>query len=135
MFKADSDAAWNDLAKLALEASRNSGALSEALLVWLEDSVVWSRIGSFYAEFVEDYQKAMEFYERALLIKWNSPTVHLSKALLYAYKLEDYDNAKKSMSLVHSLKKHMWGWYKSKRDEGVFSELENYLEHLKAMKG
>lgn len=127
MFKADSDSAWNDLATLAYEASKNVDTLSEALLVGLEEPVIWSRIGSFYSEFVKDYHKAIEFYDRALTIKRSSPTIHLSKAQIYAYKLNDYKNAKISLSFVYSLKHHMWGWYKSIEREGVFSELEEFL--------
>ncbi len=127
--KADSESAWNDLATLAYRSSKNI-VLSDALLIGLEDSVIWSRIGSFYNEFSEDYNKAIEFYDRALLIKSNSPTVHLSKAQVYAFKLNDPVSAKASLSYVHSLKKHMWGWYKSQREKGIFNELQEYIASI-----
>lgn len=125
--KADSTSAWNELALLAYRASRNKDRLSDALLIGIEDPVIWSRIGTFYNEFTEDYQKAIEFYDRALTINSHSPTIHLSKAQVYAYKLNDFKKAKISLSYVHSLKKHMLGWYKSKERDGVFSELEQYM--------
>lgn len=127
-FKADSTSAWNELVLKAYKASKNMDRLSEALLLGLEDPVIWSRIGTFYKEFTEDYQKALEFYDRALTIRKNLPTIHLSKAQLYAYKLNDFEKAKISLSHVHSLKKHMFAWYKSKEKAGIFSELEQYIE-------
>jgi tetratricopeptide (TPR) repeat protein len=122
-----SETAWDELASLAHAASRNEGTLGDALLVGLEDPVIWSRIGSFFAEFAKDYKKAIAFYDRAITIDRNVPNFYLSKAQIYAYNLNDFGNAKTCLDLAHKLGHRKLAWYKSKERAGVFTELENYI--------
>lgn len=127
LFDAMSENAWNELASMALAVSKNKGTLGEALLIGIEDPVIWSRIGSFYAEFVNDYNKALAFYERALMIEPNAPNFYFSKAQVYAYNLNDFAKAKKCLNFVHSLRHRKLAWYKSKKRAGVFLNLEKFI--------
>ncbi len=102
---------WNDLADMAKRAS--GGEIGGALLLGLEDPVIWSRIGSFYAEFAKDYSRAIEFYERATRIAPLSPVFHFNKAEALAYGLGDYQSASLSLEYAMRLKHRSYAWYKS----------------------
>jgi len=102
---------WNELADMAKRAS--GGEIGDALLLGLEDPVIWSRIGSFYAEFAKDYSRAIEFYERAIHIAPLSPVFHFNKAEALAYGLGDYQSARLSFEYAMRLKHRSYAWYKS----------------------
>jgi tetratricopeptide (TPR) repeat protein len=109
--KAVSVSLWNELADMAKQVA--DGDLGHAILIGLEDPVIWSRIGSFYAEFAKDYPRAIEFYERATLIAPLSPVFHFNKAEALAYGIGDYQSAKLSFEYAMSLKDRSYAWYKS----------------------
>lgn len=110
-FKPTTASTWNEVVVMAKRVSE--GDIGNALLLGLEDPVVWSRIGSFYSEFVQDYETAAEFYERAIIIAPLSPVFHFSKAEVLAYGLHDYKSAKASFDYSKRLKHRSYAWYKS----------------------
>ena len=83
-------------------------------MIGLENAVIWSKIGSIYLEFNNDYKKAIEFYERASIIAPLSPIFYLNKAEALAYYKKDYTAAKISLDCAINLKHRKWMWYKSK---------------------
>lgn len=116
-FKADSPTAWNALAQMARAAASGEAILGEGLLLGLEDPIVWSRIGTLYADFASDFPKALEFYDRALLIQPHSPLLHFNKARILAYRLRDFHNADNALRKCHATKRYLWSWYKVNEDQ------------------
>ena len=94
-------------------------------MLGLEDPVIWSRIASFYLEFVGDPTRAIEFYDRAITISPLSPLFHFSKAEALAYGLKDFRAAKVSLNYARSLKMHNYAWFQSKKDR--LSELDEAI--------
>lgn len=106
-----STSTWDDLADMAKKVAE--GDIGNALLLGLEDPVIWSRIGSFYAEFLQDHSVAVEFYERASHIAPLSPVFYFNKAESLAYGLGNYAAAKVSFEYAMRLKNRSYAWYKS----------------------
>jgi tetratricopeptide (TPR) repeat protein len=119
--KPNSASTWDELAGMAKRVSE--GDIGNALLLGLEDPVIWSRIGSFYAEFAHDYSTAVEFYERAISIAPLSPVFHFNEAEVLAYALHDYQSARTSLRYAMRLKHRSYAWYKS---------IPNEIERLQA---
>lgn len=111
-FKADSTAAWTELAKMAYSAASGEETLREALLLGLEDATIWNRIGTLYADFSGNYPKAIEFYDRAILISPRSPVFHFNKAKALVAGPKDYGAARHSLSQTRAQKGNLWSWYK-----------------------
>lgn len=111
-FKADSTTAWTELAQMAYGAASGEETLREALLLGLEDATIWSRIGTLYADFSGDYDKAIEFYDRAILISPRSPIFHFNKARALVAGPKDYGSAHHCLNQTRALKANLWSWYK-----------------------
>jgi tetratricopeptide (TPR) repeat protein len=122
-----STSTWDNLAGMAKKVAE--GDVGNALLLGLEDPVIWSRIGSFYAEFLQDYPVAVEFYDRASHIAPLSPVFHFNKAEALAYGLDDYTAAKASFEYAMRLKNRSYAWYKSIPDkiQRLSSEISSHL--------
>ncbi len=104
---------WNQILKIAQDASLGEADLDDALLLGLEDPLIWSKIGTFYLEFDADWEKAVEFYDRAISLDQQSPLFYLSKAEALAYHGKQYQLAKVALNLALSLKRRKWLWFKS----------------------
>ncbi len=124
--KADSPAAWNMLARLATAAASGEPTLGEGLLLGLEDPIVWSRIGTLYADFTGDFTRALEFYDRALLIQPRSPLLHFNKARILAYGLKEFRAADNALRKCHGTKANLWSWYKVNQDH--IKQLEAHIQ-------
>ena len=92
----------------------------------LENPVIWSRIGSIYLEFNNDYDKAIDFYERASIIDPLSPIFYLNKAEVLAYFKKDYLAAKTALDYVNRLKHRKWFWYKSEDVQEKINRLSQF---------
>jgi tetratricopeptide (TPR) repeat protein len=125
-----SDMAWNELIELAIKAaSGDDSTICESLLLGLEDASVWSRIGTIYSDFTTQFKKAIEFYDRAILIDNNCPVYHYNKAVTFAYKLHDYESARNSMKEMKNLREFSWAWYKLNKE--AFADLKAEIQkHL-----
>ena len=113
--KPSASSTWTEIANLAKKVSQ--GDLGGALLLGLEDPVIWSRIGSFYFEFAKDAKAAIEFYDRASFIAPLSPVFHFNKAEALAYGLQHYPAARVSLDMSMRLKQHGYAWYRSIPDK------------------
>ena len=122
--KPTSDKTWNQIVEIAKDASFSGKTLDDALLLGLENAIIWSKIGSIYLEFADDFGKAIEFYERASIIDPLSPIFYLNKAEALAYHKKDFKAAKISFDCAISLKHRKWLWYKSK-------DVQKKVERLK----
>lgn len=125
--KANSELAWNQLAQIAKDVTMNTD-FTEALLLGLEDPIIWGRIGTFYKVFMRDYYSALAFYERALKINKRMPNMYYNKALVYTYDLKDFKQARISLSSMYSLKEFMYGWYMLLKRDGKLNKLEQDIE-------
>ena len=122
MLKQMSSMAWNQIADMAMKLSSGDDSVADALLLGLEDARVWNRIGTalephwnrigtLYTDFTNQFKKAIEFYDRAILIDKRCPIYHFNKARTLAYKLYDYHAAHTEIFLAKSLKQFSYGWY------------------------
>lgn len=126
MLKPMSSMAWNQIAEIAMNLSAGDDSIADALLLGLEDASVWNRIGTLYSDFTNQFKKAIEFYDRAILIDKRCPIYHFNKALTLANKLHDYHAAHTEIILANSLKQFSYGWYKQHRQ--YFRELETEIQ-------
>ncbi|MCW5200352.1 hypothetical protein VU07_00835 [Desulfobulbus sp. F4] len=108
-----SDMTWNQLSDIAFNLSKgeNGNIIGEALLFGIDNARIWSRIGTLYSDFTEDYQKAIDFYSRASLIDSRSPIYHFNKAMTLANKMKKYKEANISFNHSYSLRRNNYSWY------------------------
>ena len=123
--KPSSEMVWNELAEIAVDLSKGGNALGEAILLGIDEAYVWGRIGTLYSDFTEDFEKAIEFYDRASIIDNRSPVFYFNKARTLAYKLKNYESAKISYDYAKNLIKNNYGWYKC--NEVSLNELESEI--------
>lgn len=119
--KPTSEMKWNEIAVQAALAFEGN-PLAGAILLGLEDPEIWSRIGTLYSDYSEDFDQAIDFYEYASSIDRNSPVFHFNKARTFQYKKHDSESAKRSYDQAIQKKNNKYGWYKSNKID--FEKLE-----------
>ena len=127
MLRPMSSIAWNQLVDIARKLAFGDDSMAGALLLGLEDASVWNRIGTLYSDFTNQFNIAIEFYDRAILIDKRCPIYHFNKALTLAYKLHDYEGASTELAIAKSLKRYSYAWFKQHRQ--YFKELENTIQN------
>ncbi|ODS33966.1 MAG: hypothetical protein SCARUB_00939 [Candidatus Scalindua rubra] len=118
--------AWDQLADIARKLEFGDDSMAGALLLGLEDASVWSQIGTLYSDFTSQFDKALEFYDRAIRIDKRCPIYHFNKARTFAYKLHDYHAAHTELIVSKSLKQFSYAWYKQNRKD--FNELKSEIQ-------
>lgn len=126
ILKPTSDQTWNQIVEIAKTTSFGGETLDDALLMGLENAIIWSKIGSLYLEFTGDCERAIEFYDRASLIDPLSPIFYFNKAEALAYCSKDFESAKISLDYALNKKHQKWLWYKS-------SNVQKRLKQLKKL--
>ena len=111
---------------MAYNAASGEETLREALLLGLEDATIWNRIGTLYADFSHDYRRAIEFYDRAILISPRSPVFHFNKAKALVSGFYDYAAARYCLSQARALKANLWSWYK--QNQPHIDELKRVID-------
>ena len=124
-FQADSPEAWNVLAQTAYNAAAGETILSDSLLLGLENASIWSRIGTLYADFCDDPNKSLQFYDRAIRLNPHSPIYFFNKARILASSVGDMHTARLALEQCKSRGKNHWGWYKINNKE--IKDLERRL--------
>lgn len=132
VLKPNSVETWNQILKIAQDATFGEVDLDDALLLGLEDPMIWSKIGTFYLEFDGDWKKAVEFYDRAISLDQRSPLFYLSKAEALAYHGKEYQLAKVALNSALSLKRRKWMWFKS---QNVKDKIRNLKELINSHVG
>lgn len=113
---------WSAIGQMSYHASRGEETLREALLLGLEDALIWNRMGTLHLDFAKDYHQAIVFYDQAIRLDPKSPVYHYNKARALAHGVGDYHSAKHSLAQARRLVKHMWGWFTV--NQGEFDNLE-----------
>jgi len=118
---------WNQIAEIALNFNCGDDSVADAILLGLEDARVWNRIGTLLLNFTDQVEKAIEFYDRAILIDKKCPIYHFNKARALAYSLHDYQAAQVEITIAKSLKQFSYGWYKHHLQ--YFKKLETEIQN------
>lgn len=121
-----SSLAWNQIVEIAHKLVSGDDSMAGALLLGLEDASVWNKIGTLYLDFTRQFNIALEFYDRAILLDRTCPIYHFNKSYALAYKLHDYVGSRTELEIAKSLKIFRYAWYKQNRP--YFKELENFIQ-------
>lgn len=117
---------WSVIGEMSYDASRGEETLREALLLGLEDALIWSRMGTLHFDFTKNYAQAIIFYDQAIHLDPKSPLYHYNKARALAHGIRDFQAAKYSLAQARRLAKYMWGWFTINRDQ--FDDLEKEID-------
>jgi tetratricopeptide (TPR) repeat protein len=115
--KASSEIPWEEIANMAQKISIGEDNMEEALMLALENSAIWSKIGTFFSDFCSDYEKAIDFYNYASQIDPSSPVYYFNKARIFAYNTPDYNKGKAAIDYALHLTRNKYGWYKNNKNE------------------
>lgn len=107
----DGSVDWSIVGQLSFQASRGEATLREALLLGLEDALLWNRMGTLYLDFAGDSKKTIVFYDQAIRLDPRSPVFHFNKAKALVRCEGDFAGARRSLSQARRLAKNMWGWF------------------------
>jgi len=117
---------WSIVGQLSFHASRGEESLREALLLGLEDALLWNRMGTLHLDFSHDPEKAVTFYDQAIRLDPRSPIYHFNKAKALARSDGELVAARRSLSQARRQAKNMWGWFSV--NQRAFEELEQSID-------
>lgn len=123
--EADAKSVFDDLSQHPGDPTK-SVTLHDALLLGMGDAAVWSLIGTIYADFCEDYEKAKTYYSRASWLDPRSPVYHFNMANLLARRLDVLPESELHLNKAKILLRNNRSWATANRNR--IEELSQFLK-------